>query len=260
MSPVVTVPGVSAEADGPAVPEERRAGRRAGLAAFASVAASVAGLVVANSASDAPLTEPGSGRVDQLDTERREQLLDFAASPDAQAVAVGLRSVGALLCIAVGFYLLWLVRRRGAGPPSWVRGCVVAGPVLLVAATVFGYVAFKEVADAYVASGPRTPARAAALIEDDSLLRLAGFFDLASRIVFGLWVGLLSSAAMKVGLLTSFLGYWGIAAAGALVILPIGDAMFIGWLVSIGFLAVGYWPGGRPAAWNRRAAIQGPAE
>jgi len=258
MSPSVTVPGIGPDAV--ALPEERMVGRRAGVAAFASVAASIAGLVVANSASDAPITEPGAGRVDRLDTERREQLLDFAASPDAQAVAVGLRSLGALLCIAVGLYLLWIVRRRGATPPPLVRVCVFAGPVLLVAATAFGYLAFKDVADAYVASGPRTPVRAADLIEDDSMLQIAGFFDLGARVVFAVWVGLLSSHAMKVGLLTSFLGYWGIAAAGALVILPIGDAMFIGWLVSIGFLAAGYWPGGRPEAWDRRAAMEGPAE
>lgn len=244
----------------PAVEEERRAGRRGGVLAFASVGLSIAALGVANSASGTGgLTQPGSGTVDQLDEDRREQLLDFAASTSTQALAAGLRGAGALLCIGVGLYLLWLVRRRGAQPSPVLRVSVIAGPILLVAATVFGFVAFKEVADAYVASGPQTPGRAADLIEEDGLLQAAGLFDLAARVVFGLWVGLLSSQAMKVGLLTSFLGYWGIAAAGALVLLPIGDAMFIGWLVSMGFLAVGYWPGGRPEAWDRAVAVQGPA-
>jgi hypothetical protein len=59
-----------------------------------------------------------------------------------------------------------------------------------------------------------------------------------------------SIQAMRVGLLTRFLGYWGVGAGGALVLLPIGDAMFIGWLASIGILSLGYWPGGRPPAWQ----------
>jgi hypothetical protein len=55
---------------------------------------------------------------------------------------------------------------------------------------------------------------------------------------------------MRVGLLDRFLGYWGLGACGALALLSIGDAMFIGWLASVGLLALGYWPGGRPEAWR----------
>ncbi|MCW3015491.1 MAG: hypothetical protein JWO02_2583 [Solirubrobacterales bacterium] len=241
------------------VTEERRAGRRAGLIAFASVTASVCALGVANSASDSPLTQPGSAMVDRLDADRQKQLVDFAASTDLQAIAAGLRSVGLLLCIPVGLYLIALVRRRGADVSIWVRRSLVAGPLFVVAATIVGFLAFKDIADAYVASGPQSAGRAADLIESDGTLKAAGSFDLGSRIVFGVWVGMLSLYAMRVGLLTSFLGYWGVAAAGALVILPIGDAMFLSWLVSLGLLAVGYWPGGRPEAWERMAAVDGPA-
>lgn len=239
--------------------EERSIGRRAGIVAFASVTATVAALGVANSTSDSPITQPASATVDQLDADRQEQLIAFASSEGLQGLAVGLRSIGVLLCIPVGLYLIWLVRRRGAAVSPWVRRSVLAGPALVALAAVFGFVAFGNVADAYVASGPQTAARAADLIEGDSTMRAAGGFDLAARVAFGLWVGSLSLHAMRVGLLTSFLGYWGVAAAGALVVLPIGDAMFLGWLVSIGLLAIGYWPGGRPQAWDRRATVDGPA-
>ena len=56
---------------------------------------------------------------------------------------------------------------------------------------------------------------------------------------------------MRAALLDRFLAYWGFGACGALVLLPVGDAMFIGWLGSVGIMALGYWPGGRPAAWAR---------
>jgi hypothetical protein len=127
--------------------------------------------------------------------------------------------------------------------------------VLVVAATIFGFFALRDVADAFVSSGSRTTARARDLANDSGTLETAGAFDLLSRVVFGFWVGMASLQAMRVGLLTRFLGYFGIGAGGALVLLPVGDAMFIGWLASIGILSLGYWPGGRPPAWRSTHAL-----
>jgi hypothetical protein len=81
-------------------------------------------------------------------------------------------------------------------------------------------------------------------------LTMATIFDFASRAVFALWIAIASLEMMRDGLLDRFLAYWGFGAAGAELLLPIGDAMFIGWLGSIGILALGYWPGGRPEAWR----------
>lgn len=240
-------------------PKEQRVGRLAGVTCFASLLCTVAALVIANSASNSPVTEPGA-RGSDIDGDRARALVDFHDTPTEQALATGLRALGVLLCIAVGLYLLWLLRRRGAEVGPVVSWSVVLGPLLVVAASVFGFFAFSDVADTFVASGSRTPERARALIDGDSALDIAGPFDILARIVFAIWIGMLSAHAMRTGLFTSFLGYWGIACAGALVILPIGDAMFIGWLASTGFLALGYWPGGRPPAWDRAAAVSpGPA-
>ena len=38
--------------------------------------------------------------------------------------------------------------------------------------------------------------------------RVAGVLDFATRVVFASWVGLLSVHARRVGLFTTFLGYW----------------------------------------------------
>jgi hypothetical protein len=75
-------------------------------------------------------------------------------------------------------------------------------------------------------------------------------FDVGSRIVFAVWVGVLSIHARRANLLTTFLSYWGIGAAAAMVLLPIGDAMYVGWLASMALLAWGYWPGGLPEGWR----------
>src|SRR5204863_5653420 len=110
----------------------------------------------------------------------------------------------------------------------------------------------------FYASGAHTAARASQLIDGATALKVAGVLDLTTRIVFAAWIAIASYHLMKLALLTTFLGYFGLAAAVALVLLPIGDAMYIGWMASMGFLAWGYWPGGRPQAWSDPAATGQP--
>ena len=54
---------------------------------------------------------------------------------------------------------------------------------------------------------------------------------------FAAWIGLTALEMGRTGLLDKFLSYWGLGACGSLVLLPIGDAMFVAWLGSIGILA-----------------------
>jgi len=70
-------------------------------------------------------------------------------------------------------------------------------------------------------------------------------------VVFAVWLGWASYAAMQSGLLTRFLGVFGIGAAVAWAFLiPSGETFFVGWLASVGLLALGWWPGGRPEGWD----------
>jgi hypothetical protein len=218
---------------------EQRLGRYAGTAAFASVATLFAALIIANAATGGDRRPIGPGGRSDSHLDRLHQLQDFHAGPAGQAVAVGLRCAGLALSLAVGLFLYWLVRRRGAPVGRTMQWTVIAGPVLVGVATVFGYFAFKDVVDTFYASGPQTAARASQLIDDAGMLKLAGVMDFATRVVFAAWVGLASLNMMRLGLLTAFLGYFGLGAAVALVLIPIGDAMYIGWLASIGFLAWG---------------------
>jgi hypothetical protein len=144
-----------------------------------------------------------------------------------------------------------MVRSRAATVGRTQLWCAVIGPVLVALATVFGFLALAHVTDVFYAGGPRTAARAQQLVSSSAELRAASVFDIVSRVVFAGWVALASLQALRAGLLTTFLGYWGIGACGALVLLPVGDAMFVGWLASLAILALGYWPGGgRPAGWS----------
>ena len=236
---------------------ERVKGRLGGIAALGSVAAWLLALQFANAkggrSGPSVLSGP-NGRFTPID--RAHQLLTFHAGQSDQALATGFRCVGLLLTAAVGAYLYSLVRARKPELSRRMLWAAVLGAVLVAGATVFGYFALRDVADTFVASGARTTARAKHLIDGSGMLHTAAVFDLLSRIVFAAWVGVASLELMRVELLDRFLGYWGFGACVALVLLPIGDAMFIGWLGSIGIMALGYWPGGRPAGWQSAPAGQ----
>jgi hypothetical protein len=235
--------------DGSMLERERRRGRVVGIVALLSVLTVWATVIFANSGTVTATGAPGV-RVDERAFDRAKQLVDFHDGLRDQAIAAGLRCVGLLLTIVVGAHLYAMVRRRNPAVSRRLLWVAVAGPVLVAAATIFGFLALRDVADAFVSSGPRTSDRARDLANSSGTLNAAGAFDLLSRVAFGLWVAWASIQAMRVGLLTRFLGYWGVGAGGALVLLPVGDAMFIGWLASIGILSLGYWPGGRPPAWQ----------
>ena len=230
---------------------ERRAGRWAALSGGVSVSALIAALIAANSSAGSRVGGV-PGRFAASHADRLRELASFHDSPSTQALAAGLRGLALVAGIGVGVYLYWMVRRRGAKVGRPVLWSAVVGPLLVAAATAFGFLAIRHVTDVFYASGPQTAARASDLVDHSSQLHLAGVFDVGSRIVFVVWVGVLSYHARRAELLTTFLGYWGIGAAAAMVLLPVGDAMYVGWLASLTLLAWGYWPGGLPEGWRRR--------
>jgi hypothetical protein len=230
---------------------ERRAGRWAALSAGVSLTALIAALIAANSSTTSRVGSPA--RFGASNADRLREIVTFHASPSSQALAAGLRGLALVLGIGIGVYLHWMVRRRGATVGRPVLWAAILGPILVAGATAFGFLAMRDVADAFYASGDRTAAHAASLIDHSSRLRLAGVLDIGSRVVFAVWVGVLSYHARRVALLTTFLGYWGVGAAAAMVLLPVGDAMYVGWLASMALLSFGYWPGGVPEGWGRRS-------
>ena len=87
------------------------------------------------------------------------------------------------------------------------------------------------------------------------ILGLPGALALALSIV------LIALNAMRVGLLTRFMGVLGMI-TGALQILPIGGPLPVVqafWLVMLGVLFLGRWPNGQPRAWASGQAEPWPS-
>jgi hypothetical protein len=248
------------DADEAILESERRTGRLVGAAAAASIAATVETLAVASSASGGSGLPKGTVAGGDAVIDRAKVMISFDANRTELAVATGLRCVGLLLMIVVSLYLIRLVRTRDpAVAKSYLVWLTFIAPTLIVISTIIGFVSFGDVADQLIATrdsrgltGGALTDEAVRLVKDSGGLAISNFGDAATRIVVAVWLALIATAAMRVGLLTRFLGYWGVAAGASLALLPGagGDAMMAGWIGSVGVLAFGWWPGGRPLAWD----------
>ncbi len=84
------------------------------------------------------------------------------------------------------------------------------------------------------------------------------YMDVFVAIAFGIGVGVVAVNAMRVGLMPKLLGYVGVAAA-FLYVLPLPLQLLTAlWLVGVGFLTLGRWPGGDPPAWESGEARPWP--
>lgn len=228
-----------------ALRSEKRTARIAGIVAISSVALTFAAVIVRLSGVE---PDPEGGAAGQA-----AQFREFDDSAASAAIAVGLRVIGILAVIFVAKFLYDAIRMREPTAPKYVLQLGIIAPSVVAAMALLGYFAFSAVVADFVdlPAQAQTNDRADELSDDDVLLRLQTVGQIVGQIVFAAWLGLVSAAAVGVGLLPKFLGYFGYGAAAALILAPFaGEALFIGWLGSVALLALNAWPGGRPPAWD----------
>jgi hypothetical protein len=226
---------------------ERRLGVLAGSAGLATAALTVAALTISAAGATAVARSKGG--------EARILLLSIGADPGRQLLSAGMRAAGVVLLAAVALYLFGAIRARDTGHAWLIPALGLAAFAILAATTLVSYLEVRDVAREFVASGPRTASRADALLataRQGAVLRATNVLALVGAVGFGIWLSLTSWEAMRVGLLSRFLGMFGIGAGVASVVgvAEMSASLFLGWLVSVSVLALGWWPGGRPPAWN----------
>ena len=250
-APRASAPAVIDEADRPVVDlaVERPRARLAGAVALLGAAASLAAVIVAASG---PQIHQDSGTDKQL-------LLQVAVHGSTQQAVAWVRVIGVLLLIPVAVFLYGAVSGRSETHRRWVPTIGVIGFVVVAVSLPWAYYEIRDAARIFVASGVRSLSRADHLVtaqRDKGPLLVAEILRLVGAIMFGIWLVWTSWDAQKVGLLTRFLSYFGIAAGILSAIgISVGQDLFIAWLASVGLLAVGYWPGGRPPSWDEGRAI-----
>jgi hypothetical protein len=219
---------------------EARQNRQVGLVAVASVAASFAALMIL----------VGSQPAGTRSTASMRSLRQAESDPGTLWAAVGLRSAALAATVIVGLYLVRLIGAREQAPRT-MRALAVLAPVALIAAAIASQVTLLDAAHTFMDHGARTEDRAKALLTDSAAQRISSLATIGAAFAFSVWLGWTALAASRVGLVTKFMGYFGVGGAVASVIVPVaGQGMVIGWLGSIGILLLGWWPGGRGPAWT----------
>ncbi|MGB9183350.1 MAG: hypothetical protein WCB67_04730 [Solirubrobacteraceae bacterium] len=174
-------------------------------------------------------------------------------------VASVLNGVGSLL---VAWTLTYLYRCSAARSPDvkpYVRWIALVGGVLAAVTGVIYAIIVAVKVHQFVTTGAQTYAEANHLTGSSGLLILQ-LVGQAAALLLAVGVVLVSLNAMRVGLLTRFMGYLGIF-AGVLVLFQITQIPIVQgyWLAALGYLISGRWPTGVPPAWTSGRAEPWPS-
>jgi hypothetical protein len=170
--------------------------------------------------------------------------------------------VRALGLIALGWAITFLAAATRARRPEFAKPMVYAalvGAVLSAVGVVLNAIGVDSAINTFLDSG-RTVDDAAD-VGGNSLLIAAGLIGLVGQLALAVGVVLVSLNAMRIGLLTRFLGVLGMI-TGALIVIPIGPLPVVQsfFLFAFGLLLLGAIPGGIPPAWRTGNAEPWPSQ
>jgi hypothetical protein len=239
---------------------------RAGLAAIATGLL----LLASNGATQLALRDlPDAGVIEALrratsgseESQVAEQVL-YIDDHALAFLASGLLSSLALLLLAVALgYLFRALSARRPETSRALRWIVVGAPVTAAVGSAMAAIARAISANDFAGQSDRSTDAARDALTVPVTGAGAALYTIGS-LFLALGIALLSLNAMRVGLLTRFLGVLGII-AGIVWLLPIGDQLGLvrtAWLVFLGLLILGRGPGGVPAAWQTGRAEPWPTQ
>jgi len=223
---------------------ERRRGRVAAAAAVVGAVALYAAVVWSQSVyPDAP-----DNKADKL------RYFDRHAGDIIGAAAV--QSLAMLMLAVVALHLYRAARARRPDEPAIVAVMGVYGPVVLALVTIVAAVAQVKIAGDFADRSAQTIAAAENALEDPALV-VPRYVGISAALALAFWLVKGSLDAMRIGLLTRFMGILGIALGPAFV-LQFGSLVLPVWLVALAALFWGYWPRGMPPAWESGEARPWP--
>jgi hypothetical protein len=200
-------------------------------------------------------------RRDDPSRELTGQLLFTDQHAGVLTLAVVVQGVGLVLVGLTLRFLYGAVRHRRPETPQLALTAAVAGPlILLVAQTAFAIVLGHK-AGQFAAHGDQTYQEAKDVVGEGVVLALQ-YAILIGRFLLGVAFVIICLNAIRVGLLTRFLGTVGII-VGVLAVLPLlGPVPIVQtfWLGALALLIAGRWPGGMPPAWHTGRAEPWPSQ
>ncbi|MEO8092338.1 MAG: hypothetical protein ABI726_06490 [bacterium] len=224
----------------------------AAICAFAAAVLFVAGTVLGQEGPISPTTTT-------------ELLRDFHDVSGSLLGAAVLNAFSLALIAAPLFYLFRAALARSPKMRRGLVGVVVAGPLFLGAAELFQWIALNSASNDFATPGGGAGVPIGTYADD--LIRDQTTFSISQGLSFagvlGFVVGTIYTSlwAMRVGLLTRFMGTIGMALAASLLLLAQAFSLLalMLWFVFLGVVILGKTPRGkRPPAWDAGEAIPWP--
>jgi hypothetical protein len=177
---------------------------------------------------------------------------EFQFYKDHALAFVGSSVVRGIAYLAFAYAITFLAVSARARRPELPRPVVyiaLVGAVLFAVAGMLGGIGWVVAVGNYL-DGPRT-VDTASDVSNDSLVLTASLLAQLAQLAIAAGLLLVSLNAMRVGLLTRFLGILGMI-SGALAVLSQFVFAFLQafWLVALGLLLLGFARGGLPPAWR----------
>jgi len=242
---------------------------RAAVAAILGGLAAFAGTLVANSAvRGAPQVTLSEGLADLADPASQSGLREnLLVHLDEHAIGFTAgQIISALAAPLTALALIYLYRAIKARKPDLGRGALIAlvvgGVAVLVGGTVRPVALALSISDFVGSSDHSTVAANEAL--QPSAAAAGAWIAAMGALSLGIGVILVALNAMRVGLLTRFMGILGVM-AGAFMLLGMLNPAFqfpivqMFWLIALGALFLGKFPRGNPPAWETGRAEPWPS-
>jgi hypothetical protein len=228
------------------IAEERRRGRYAGAVAIAAGILYPAGVLWSRSVtSDIP------------ENNAPAELRFFDRHAGEILASTALTSLGALLLVVVTYHLYKATKLRKPDLNSVVLVVGVFGPVALAIGGLVLNV-FFAVAAADFTGRQFQSIEVAEDLSSGPVRSLSVGLIVSGTAAVAFWFAIGSLNAMRVGLLTRFIGVLGIVIGPAFLIVAPTPMVMSFWLIAVGLLFLGLWPRGVPPAWAAGEAVPWP--
>jgi hypothetical protein len=158
-------------------------------------------------------------------------------------------------------YLFIAIRARRPEMPKIAGVLAVASPIIVGLTTLAQQVAVSVSTRDWANNNPGDYFKARDATQTDLIIAIAILRE-AALLALGFAFVMICLNAMRVGLLTRFMGILGII-VGVLFVIPIGAPVPVVeafWLVALGYLIGGRWPRGVPPAWITGEAVPWPSQ
>jgi hypothetical protein len=172
------------------------------------------------------------------------------------------RALGFVLMSVPLLYLFRAAQARSSAVRAPLVGFAFIGPLLFAVQAILGWAGSTDAASAFV-NDPASVGKGAEhlaneAIKNSSLEKVAAGVSFSA--LLGLVIGMIyiPLQATRTGLLTRFWGTLGMALGASLVLIPFGVLGLLLWFAFLGLLIGGWWPQGRPPAWETGVAMPWP--